>query len=108
MALQDQLAALMHDFETNIAPPAGVEAIHRSTVDLIASGQAERALKAGDRAPDVSLTDADGNAVSLAELLAKGPLVLTFYRGVWCPYCNLDLKALEAASGEIRVRGARL
>lgn len=108
MALQDQLDALKHDFETNIAPPAVVEAIHRSTDDLIASGQAERALKAGDRAPDFSLTDAEGNAVSLAELLAKGPLVLTFYRGVWCPYCNLDLKALEAASGEIRARGASL
>lgn len=108
MALQDQLDALKHDFETNIAPPAVVEAIHRSTDELIASGQAERALKAGDRAPDFTLADADGHEVSLSQLLVKGPVVLTFYRGVWCPYCNLDLKALEAASAEIRARGASL
>lgn len=108
MSLQDQLDALKHDFETNMAPPAVVEAIHRSTDELIASGQAERALKAGDRAPEFILNDADGNAVSSTELLAKGPLVLTFYRGVWCPYCNLDLKALEAASAEIRARGATM
>ncbi|MGA0601613.1 peroxiredoxin-like family protein [Caulobacter sp. KR2-114] len=108
MALQDQLDALKHEFETNLAPPAVVEAIHRSTDELIASGQAERALKAGDRAPDFALADADGNQVSLSDLLAKGPVVLTFYRGVWCPYCNLDLKALEAAATEIRARGASL
>jgi peroxiredoxin len=43
-----------------------------------------------------------------ADLLARGPLVITFYRGVWCPYCNMDLQALEDAADEIRALGASL
>jgi len=108
MSLQDRLDAYKADFEANKAPPAVVAAFHKSTDELIASGQAWRALKAGDRAPSFNLADADGAMVSSAELLAKGPLVLTFYRGVWCPYCNMDLQAIEAAAAEIRALGASL
>jgi peroxiredoxin len=68
----------------------------------------ERALKAGDRAPEFSLNDADGHAVSSRDLLANGPLVVTFYRGVWCPYCNMDLQALQDAMPAIKERGAKL
>ena len=82
--------------------------MHRATAELIASGQAQRALKAGDRAPEFALNDPDGNQVSSAELLARGPLVVSFYRGVWCPYCNLDLQALQQALPEITSRGASL
>jgi peroxiredoxin len=46
--------------------------------------------------------------VSSADLLDNGPLVVTFYRGVWCPYCNFDLQAIEAAADEIRKHGASL
>src|SRR5262249_31249330 len=52
--------------------------------------------------------DADGGRVSLAELLRAGPVVLSFYRGVWCPYCNLDLKELEVHAAAIRATGASL
>jgi peroxiredoxin len=108
MSLQEKLDALRIKFETEMAPPEVVAVMHRVTEDLIASGQAERALKAGDPAPVFALPDPDGNIVSSRELLAKGPLVLTFYRGVWCPFCNLDLQALEAARPEIEARGASL
>lgn len=108
MSLQDRLDAFKADFETNKAPSEAVAIFHKSTADLIASGQAERALKAGDRAPAFQLPDANGNRVSSAELLASGPLVVTFYRGVWCPYCNMDLQAIEEAAEEIRSRGAAL
>ena len=108
MSLQDRLDAFKADFEGNKAPPDAVAALDKATAELIASGQAERALKAGDRAPVFTLPDADGIAVSSADLLARGPLVLTFYRGVWCPYCNLDLQAIEAAANEIRGFGASL
>ena len=108
MTLQSRLDAFKEDFETNQAPPAAVEAFHRSIQELIDQGYGERALKAGQMAPEFTLTDSDGNKVSSRELLAKGPLVLTFYRGVWCPYCNLELQALEEAVGDIKARGATL
>ena len=106
LPLQGKLDALRAEFETKLAPPSVVEALHRSTKELIASGIAERALKAGDVAPNFNLPDADGTSVSSNDLLARGPLVVTFYRGVWCPYCNFDLQALEAARPEIEARGA--
>jgi peroxiredoxin len=59
-------------------------------------------------APAFTLSDADGNQVNSIELLGRGPLVISFYRGVWCPYCNLELKALEAARKDIEARGASL
>lgn len=106
--LQAKLDAFKVEFDTRLAPPAAVEALHRSVDELIASGAPGRALKVGDIAPAFTLPDPDGNPVSSATLLAKGPLVATFYRGVWCPYCNYELTALEAARPEIEARGATL
>ena len=108
MTLQDQLDVFKADFETRVAPPEAVAIIHRTTDELVASGQAGRARHAGDQAPAFVLSDSDGNPIALADLLARGPVVLTFYRGVWCPYCNLELKALEAAAADIRAAGATL
>lgn len=107
MSLQEQLDAFKAQFKTQ-APEGAFDAFARSTQELIDSGQAERTIKAGEAAPDFSLTDQDGNTVTLKDLLAKGPVVLSFYRGVWCPYCNIELKALEAAADDIRARGASL
>jgi peroxiredoxin len=108
MSLQDKLDAFKADFEGNKAPPEVVAVMRKATADLIASGQAERALKAGARAPEFALPDAHGRTVRSADLLQKGPLVVTFYRGVWCPYCNMDLQAIEAAANDIRALGASL
>ena len=112
MSLPEKLAAFRANFEAGGAPyhaPSWVhELMHRATAELIASGAAERALKAGDRAPEFTLKDADGRDMSLRELLANGPLVVTFYRGIWCPYCNLDLQALQAALPAITEHGAQL
>ncbi|WP_295685926.1 peroxiredoxin-like family protein [uncultured Nevskia sp.] len=107
MSLQAKLDALKANFETKAAPET-FAVMHKATQELIASGQAERALKAGDQAPAFTLLDSDGKSVSSADLLRKGPLVVTFYRGAWCPYCNLDLQAIEAAAKEIREQGAEL
>jgi peroxiredoxin len=108
MTLQSKLDALKHEFETNMAPPHVVEALHRAVAELIASGAQDRALKAGDVAPEFSIPDPDGNLVSSKDLLAKGPLVLTFYRGVWCPYCNFDLQAMEEVRKDIEALGGTL
>jgi peroxiredoxin len=108
LPLQGKLDALKKEFETKLAPQEVVAVMHRVTNELINSGQAERALKAGDRSPTFYLQDSDGKTVASTELLARGPLVVTFYRGVWCPYCNFDLIALEAARSEVERRGASL
>jgi peroxiredoxin len=112
MILQDRLDALKADFEAGkfpLVPAQGdLETMARATAALIASGQAQRAIQAGDRAPEFVLNDPDGKAVSSRELLAKGPLVVSFYRGVWCPYCNLDLQALQEVLPDITARGAAL
>jgi peroxiredoxin len=66
------------------------------------------ALAGGDRAPDFELQNAAGRAVRLSELLTRGPVVLTFYRGAWCPYCNAQLRGLQQALPEIEALGASL
>jgi peroxiredoxin len=75
---------------------------------LITSGAAEKALKEGVQAPDFTLPDALGNAVTLSHLLAQGSVVITFYRGEWCPYCNLELRAYQQALPQLRALGASL
>ena len=112
MSLQDKLDAFRANFEAGGPPynaPSHIhEPMHRATAELIESGAAAHAQKVGATAPAFVLADPDGKPVSLAELIAEGPLVITFYRGVWCPYCNMDLQALEAARPQIEARGARL
>ena len=110
MSLQDKLDAFKTDFEAG-KPPYNVpysviETMHRATAELIASGAAQKALKAGDKAPAFRLNDPDGKPVSSTDLLRQGPLVMTFYRGVWCPYCNMELQALQATLPDIREAGA--
>lgn len=112
MTLQAKLDAFKADFVGGKppfnAPPEVHVVMKRATAELVATGQADRALKVGDRAPVFTLDDPDGNPVSSTELLAKGPLVLSFYRGVWCPYCNMELQALEEALPAFRGLGANL
>jgi len=108
MSLQAELDAFKANFETNVAPPEAVAVIHRTTQALIDSGAASHALKAGDTAPDFTAKDADGTAYRLGDLLAKGPVVISFYRGVWYPYCNIELKALEQAAADVAAQGATL
>ena len=112
MTLQDRLDAFKADFEAGRPPynvPSAVIAVmRRATAALRASGQADRAIAAGDRAPAFALADAGGHVHDSTALLRHGPLVLTFYRGVWCPYCNMELEALQAVLPDIRAAGATL
>lgn len=75
---------------------------------LIASGIERQTISLGQRIPDFTLPNAYGDLVSSNFLLSKGPIVLSFYRGGWCPYCNLELKALQEYLPEIIARGANL
>ena len=65
-------------------------------------------IKIGEKAPDFSLTNAFGKTVTLSEELKKGPVVLVFYRGAWCPFCNLHLHALNKRLPDIARYGAQL
>lgn len=112
MTLQARLDAFKADFQAGKppynVPPEVIQTMHRATAELIASGAAARALKAGDKAPSCTLNDPEGQPVSSADLLAKGPLVVSFYRGMWCPYCNMELQALQATLPEFARLGASL
>jgi peroxiredoxin len=89
--------------------PAEVrEIMQRAGHELADSGQADRALTVGARAPRFTLPSATGLTLSLDGLLTDGPVVLSFYRGAWCPYCNIALRSLQQHHEAITARGARL
>ncbi len=68
----------------------------------------QRAIKQGDEAPEFELPNANGKTVALSSLLSAGPVVLTFYRGGWCPYCNLQLRAYQRILPELAALGAQI
>jgi hypothetical protein len=82
MSLQDKLDGVKKEFEAG-APPEALTVMHRATEDLLNSGIMEQIMKAGEKAPDFTLPNQQGKMVGSSELLRKGPLVLSFYRGVW-------------------------
>ena len=107
MSLKAELDAFRSEFMAQL-PPEIRDAMVHADMELAASGIAQRALKTGDRAPDFRLPDARGGYVRLKDLLAAGAVVLCFYRGGWCPYCNLELRALQQVLPEITRLGAKL
>ena len=80
--------------------------------DIIAQAKAfeqgKNAIKIGQKVPNFELPNAAKKSTSLAVLLNNGPVVITFYRGDWCPYCNLQLRALQARLSDIHALGATL
>ncbi|MFF4224247.1 peroxiredoxin-like family protein [Streptomyces abikoensis] len=107
MSLRDQLRAV-HENRSQWLPAETIEVMDRNGRELAISGLAERALGVGATAPRFTLPAATGQYVALDGLLAHGPVVLTFYRGAWCPFCNLALRALQEQHDAITARGARL
>jgi len=79
----------------------GIESVEQS-------GILEAAKQVGDKAPDFTLTNALGEPVTLSDYLKKGKVVLTWYRGGWCPYCNLTLHALQEELANFKANGAQL
>jgi peroxiredoxin len=106
ISLEQQLAERRSGMATRA--PQVVKVLERDNTRLLAEGLRERALHKGQVAPDFSLPNASGKIVNLSELLKQGPVVLTFYRGEWCPYCNLTLRAYQQALPQIKVGGANL
>ncbi|MFN5943720.1 MAG: YHS domain-containing (seleno)protein [Phycisphaerae bacterium] len=105
--LKPQLDAMRENFATKA--PADVIALYDKGIrDVAAGGVTETALKVGAKAPEFTLPDAKGESVALATLLAKGPVVVTWYRGAWCPYCNIQLREYQKAMPELTALGANL
>jgi peroxiredoxin len=90
------------------APPE-TQAVHTRVIsDLKATRLAERVLHAGSKAPTIELKDHNGKLVSSADLLSRGPLVVCFFRGRWCPFCVGQLEAMNLILQEIEEAGASL
>ncbi len=93
----------------NKVAPEAVKRVYAEGIDEVAaSGLVKRAKSEGDRAPAFALPNANGETVRLAELLERGPVVLVWYRGGWCPYCNIQLLGYRRALDEFTKRGATL
>ena len=105
--LSERLAAMREKTATFLKPEIA-QLLERHTDELRAPGANLHPRQAGDIAPAFSLQDLDGNLISSAELLARGPLVVSFYRGTWCPFCNEELKALNESYEDFRRLGASL
>lgn len=89
-------------------PPEVMATNRKGIEEVAASGILKTALGVGGRMPAFTLGDAAGVQVSSAALLSRGPVVVVFYRGAWCPYCNLYLHAWERYLPELQRRGATL
>lgn len=90
------------------APPELSATFKKGIEEVAASGVLKTALNVGGAMPDFTLVDAEGKTVKSADLLARGPLVVVFYRGAWCPYCNLYLHHWQEYLPQLAQRGATL
>lgn len=81
--------------------------IAQATKELAESNMA-KGLSIGEQTPDFTLKDPTGVSITLYEELKKGPVILTFYRGGWCPYCNLELRAYQRVLKDITAAGGQL
>ena len=107
MDFQKKLESIKERIEGNM-PSTYLGIMHRATRNLEDSGITGKVLKVGAKAPSFELVNQSGKAISSEALLADGLLVLTFYRGIWCPYCNADLANLKKYLPEIKQSGAHL
>ena len=107
MSLEQELAAFKAEFSRTA--PAGRAALYEAKIEeLRADFALASAIGVDEVAPDFALPNAAGKSIVLTELLKSGPVILTFYRGGWCPYCNIQLRAYQSVLPQISASGARL
>ena len=108
---EHELADHIAQLEGNLArqlPAEMLQGFKRAIQTLVNGGITAHAVKVGQKAPDFSLPDQIGDTVSLHSVLQRGPAVVTFYRGEWCPYCDLTLRAYQRILPSIMAVGASL
>ncbi|BDT74311.1 thiol-disulfide oxidoreductase ResA (plasmid) [Comamonadaceae bacterium OS-4] len=106
-SLTTQLSAFQADFKARVAPER-LAMMENATAQLRLSGVEQTAMALGAALPDVGLQDATGHDVSLKALHAGKTTVVIFYRGGWCPYCNLELRAWQSLLPGLQKFGAQL
>jgi peroxiredoxin len=107
MSLEQELAAFKAEFSRTA--PAGRAALYEAKIEeLRADFALASAVGLDEAAPDFALPNAAGKSIVLKDLLKSGPVILTFYRGGWCPYCNIQLRAYQSVLPQISASGARL
>jgi peroxiredoxin len=104
--VEAQLKAKADEFAQK--SPEAAKVAEDGIAQVAATGIVEQAPKVGDKASLFELPDSSGQVVKLADLLSKGPVVLTWYRGGWCPFCNISMRGLVQAEPTIRKLGATL
>lgn len=105
--LQEELNEIVEAFYA-IVSEEDIRKYQQSVEELEKRSIAEGAIKAPSRAPDFELEDQDGDRVHLSALLERGPVVIIFYRGKWCPMCNATLMRLQRHLDQIEAKGATL
>jgi peroxiredoxin len=105
--LSEQLANYRAGWRDRV-PTDRQASMDQHVAHLAESGIVRSAKQVGDRAPDIRLRDQHGEIFDVATLRAKGPVVVTFYRGGWCPFCNLELKAYQAVLPRVAAAGASI
>lgn len=92
--LEQQISELNENLAKQL-PTEVLEVFGKSIQDLKAKNIEDSSIKIGDKFPDFSLSSTNDKTVALKELLQSGKVIVAFFRGSWCPYCNLELKALQ-------------
>ncbi|MDF0556386.1 peroxiredoxin-like family protein [Kamptonema sp. UHCC 0994] len=105
MNLQLELSKFKREFLTKF-PPEKAAIMQGATQALAKEFQNRRALRIDDEAPDFLLQNTDGQPISLYDKLNQGAVILCFYFGSWCPYCNLELRAYQGLLPKIQALGA--
>jgi peroxiredoxin len=107
MSLNKELSTVYEQF-LETAPKEVSSVINDAVNNFKSVYDPARAIQPGSTFPQFQLTDATGNKVSLNDLLAKGAILVSFYRGEWCPFCNLELRAFQAHLDEFHQKGVTL
>lgn len=107
MSLTKELENFRNQFVAKV-PEDAKATMSQATESLVNSGIVDRSLKVGDKVPNFTLSNAVGKKIELQQQLQSGPVVICFYRGQWCPYCNLELRAFQEYLPQIQNLGASL
>lgn len=108
MALNQELSTLYNNFHNGGAPKEVSQVILDSTKTLQSDFANRKIIHAGEEFPAFNLPDATGKPVTSASLLESGPILISFYRGDWCPYCNIELRALQKRLPDFKAKGVTL